>query len=156
MTGQVDLEAGTAEAACLDDLARLHALCFAQAWPASEFGRLLATPGAFSLIARDNAEAVGFLLGRVASDEAEIVSIGVAPQHRRRGIAQGLVTGADEHLRACGALSLFIEVDQDNEAAIGLYAKHGFEQVGLRPGYYDRPDGTRSDAAVMRRRLTCA
>ena len=156
MTGQVDLEVGTSETACLDDLARLHALCFANAWPASEFGRLFAAPGTFSLIARNNAEAVGFLLGRAAADEAEIVSIGVAPRHRRCGIAERLLTGAIGHLRACGALSLFIEVGQDNEAAIGLYVKRGFEQVGLRPGYYKRPDGTCSDAAVMRRRLTCA
>ena len=156
MTCRVDLQAGTCEAACLGDLARLHALCFAQAWPASEFGRLVAMPGAFSLIARDDTEAVGFLFGRVASDEAEIISIGVAPQHRRRGIAARLLTRADDHLRACGALSLFIEVDQDDEAAIKLYLKHGFEQVGLRPGYYNRPEGTHSDAAVLRRQLTCA
>jgi len=156
MTGHGDLEAGTFDAAYLEDLARLHAMCFAQAWPASEFGRLTATPGTFSLIARANANAVGFLLGRVASDEAEIISIGVAPEHRRQGIAARLLTGAGTHLRVCGALSLFIEVDQDNQAAIGLYAKHGFERVARRPGYYNLPDGTRSDAVVMRRRLTDA
>ena len=156
MTGRVVLEAVSSEATDLDDLARLHALCFAQAWPASEFGRLLAMPGAFLVIARSDAEAAGFLLGRLASDEAEIISIGVAPSHRRRGIAARLMARADDHLRGCGALSLVIEVDQDNSAAVGLYLKHGFESVGRRSGYYKQPDGTRADALVMRRQLPWA
>lgn len=156
MTGHVNLEIVSAGTADLDALARLHALCFDQAWPASEFDRLLAMPGAFLLIARDDAGAVGFLLGRVASDEAEIVSIGVAPAHRRRGIAARLVARAHDHLRGCGALSLVIEVDQDNSAAVGLYLNDGFESVGRRSEYYKRPDGTRADALVMRRALPCA
>ena len=156
MTGDVTLEFCASEAACLDDLARLHGLCFAHPWPASEFGRLVEMPGAYALIARDGAEAVGFMLGRAAGDEAEIISIGVAPPCRRRGIATRLMSGSDDHLLKCAVASLFIEVDRDDGAAVGFYTAHGFAQVGLRPGYYRRTGGTRGDAVVMRRQLSCA
>ncbi|MGI9413027.1 MAG: ribosomal protein S18-alanine N-acetyltransferase [Hyphomicrobiales bacterium] len=153
MTRAVTLECGSADGACLDDLARLHGECFATPWPASDFARLLAMPGAFSIIARDGNATAGFILARGAGDEAEIITLGVAQPFRRRGIASRLLERAADRLRADGAVALFMEVAQDNEAAVGLYRMNGFETVGSRPAYYRAPDGTRSDAVVMKRQL---
>jgi [ribosomal protein S18]-alanine N-acetyltransferase len=79
--------------------------------------------------------------------EAEVHTIGVAPEHQRRGagraLLRALLAHADEH-RA----TTFLEVRTDNEAAIALYRNHGFEVVGLRKRYY-QPSG--SDAHTMRR-----
>jgi len=58
-------------------LAPLHAACFAEAWSAETFDRLLAQPGVFARIACDQDNIVGFILVRAAADEAEILSLGV-------------------------------------------------------------------------------
>ena len=74
------------------------------------------------------------VLLRVAADEAEILTIGVAA--RRQGIARALMAAALERARAQGARTMFLEVAADNGAARGLYEMLGFAPAGLRQGYY--------------------
>jgi ribosomal-protein-alanine N-acetyltransferase len=50
---------------------------------------------------------------------------------------------------AQGATRLFLEVADDNAAALALYARAGFSEAGRRPGYYARPDGGRQDALIL-------
>jgi ribosomal-protein-alanine N-acetyltransferase len=50
---------------------------------------------------------------------------------------------------ARGATRLFLEVADDNAAALALYARAGFSEAGRRPGYYARPDGVRQDALIL-------
>jgi ribosomal-protein-alanine N-acetyltransferase len=97
----------------------------------------------------------GDLLGwagiRVLGDTAEILTVGVVPAARRAGIARLMI---DELLREAirrGAREVFLEVRVDNEAARALYEREGFEQVGVRRGYYD---AGRVDAVMMRKALT--
>ena len=56
--------------------------------------------------------------------------------------------------RTRDATDAFLEVAADNAPAIALYTATGFRQSGTRRAYYAHPDGTRSDAIVMTRRLT--
>ncbi|MFD0918606.1 ribosomal protein S18-alanine N-acetyltransferase [Saccharopolyspora rosea] len=87
------------------------------------------------------------VVGRPPHAEAEVHTIGVDPEHQRRGagtaLLRALLARADEH-RA----TTFLEVRTDNDTAIGLYRAHGFEIVGLRKRYY-QPSG--ADAHTMRR-----
>jgi ribosomal-protein-alanine acetyltransferase len=86
----------------------------------------------------------------VLGDQAEILTVGVVPDARRRGIARRLVADLLEHARSRGAGEVFLEVRVDNEPARTLYRSEGFADVGLRRGYYENG---RVDAVVMRREL---
>ena len=121
-------------------LARLHRDAFSgrheRAWSAAEFAGLLSSPGCFAVAARDDDMDVGFALARVVLDEAELLTIGVASTHRRRGVAGGLLAHAMAACATRGAATLFLEVAVDNEAALGLYRANGFRVVGRRAGYF--------------------
>jgi len=124
-------------------LAELHAGCFTERWDALAFAKLLATPGAFALLAVDDEMPLGFALARLAGGEAELLSIGVPPPGRRRGTGAALLAAVRARV---GAAPLFLEVAAGNAAAIALYSAAGFRQVGRRAAYY----ANRQDALVMR------
>ena len=118
----------------LPQLAALHARCFSDAWNMHEFQNLIATGNVLCLIVGE-AEAHGFILIRAAADEAEVLSLAVAPEVRRRGRAHALVLSGAEQAFANGARRLFLEVNVNNTAAGALYRKLGFSEVGRRRGY---------------------
>lgn len=123
-------------------LAALHARAFDAApppWSAEEFAALLAHPGARLLTAPG-----GFALLRHAGGEAELLTLAVALERRRQGIARALLARA---LAATAPDPVFLEVAAANAAARALYAAAGFTEVGRRPGYY----GPGADALVLRR-----
>src|ERR1700758_1501447 len=74
-------------------LAELHAACFEDAWDEAALAALLAMPGAFALIAEAD-RADGFVIARAAAGEAEILSLGVRPDLRRRGLGRSLLQSA--------------------------------------------------------------
>ncbi len=129
-----------------DQLARLHAQCFTnpRPWAPEEFVGLLAGPGSFLLT-----RAQGFLLGRVVADEAELLTLAVAPEARRRGQGRQLVEEFAALARRRGAGVAFLEVAADNLAATQLYLAQGWRIAGRRPGYY----GPKRDALTMRLEL---
>jgi [ribosomal protein S18]-alanine N-acetyltransferase len=86
-----------------------------------------------------NDEAVGFLIGRVAGGEFEILNLAVGVGFRRRGVAAQLVSAALESSRSAGARQAYLEVRASNEAAIALYKQMGFRVCGSRRNYYGHP-----------------
>jgi ribosomal-protein-alanine N-acetyltransferase len=129
-------------------LARLHALLFDAAWDAAGFREMLGHPGAVAFAARagDPPQIVGFIVGRVAADEAEILTVGVARDWQRLGIGRSLVEALALAAAERGANRLYLEVGAGNMAARALYNRLGFEESGRRPGYYVRPGGAAEDA----------
>jgi ribosomal-protein-alanine N-acetyltransferase len=97
----------------------------------------------------------GGLLGwagvMVVATTAEILTVGVVPAARRRGIARLLVADLLAEAVRRGATEAFLEVRVDNEAARSLYAAEGFIEIGVRRGYYG---AGRIDAVTMRKELT--
>ncbi|MDG2521492.1 ribosomal protein S18-alanine N-acetyltransferase [Caulobacter segnis] len=136
-----------AEASDAAALAALHRAAFPSPWSEAELADLM-QDGAFALVE----DGQGFILCRTVLDEAEILTVAVDPAARRLGLGRRLVLAAAGRARKDGAASFFLEVAVDNLAAIGLYETTDFAQVGLRRGYYRRPDGD-VDALVMRRDL---
>lgn len=137
------------------DCARIHAQSFARDWQAAEFENLLAerqviADGAFDAKTR---QMCGFVLSRKAADEAEILTIAVAPSGRRKGVASALLATHLGRLAAAGTKILFLEVDGENLAALALYASFGFRRVGERKAYYARPGEADATALIMRRDL---
>jgi len=139
-------------AADVEVVARLHARCFYDAWGTSMIRQVLEMPGAYGLVARRGGygSIIGFALSRVAADECELLSLGVAPEHRARGIGALLLAAAMARATAERARWFFLEVAEDNEPALKLYTAHGLNRVGRRPDYYENADGSRTNALTMR------
>jgi ribosomal-protein-alanine N-acetyltransferase len=126
----------------------LHRASFELPWSAEEFAKLLEQPGVAGLM-WTGAEPQGFILIRAVADEAEILTLAVAPEFRRRGVAESLLDEAARMLRAGGTHRLFLEVADDNTPARALYEKHGFVATGRRAKYYERASAARVDAVIM-------
>jgi len=116
-------------------LAALHATVFSDPWREKAIRDLFATPGVFA-----HAMAEGFILARIAGDEAEILTLAVVPAVRRKGFGRALVRSAAAHATTLGATSLFLEVGSRNDAAQALYRGLGFKSVGRRKAYYADED----------------
>ena len=141
-----------ASAALATDLARAHAEGFDAPWSQAEIATLFEASGVFGYLV-DEAGPIGMILCRVAFDEAEVLTVAVAPATRRRGIGRALVQAACDRAATSGARSMFLEVAVDNSRAIALYEALEFREAGRRPKYYDRGEHGRVDALVMRRDL---
>jgi ribosomal-protein-alanine N-acetyltransferase len=142
---------GTIEAATrahADVLAAIHAAAFprAEAWSRDVMLLQLEVPATFGLLHSLG----GMILGRVAADEAEILTLAVSPGQRRRGIGSALLGAAMDRAANLGAVSMFLEVAVTNDAARALYAAHRFTAAGRRRRYYT--DGT--DALILRATLS--
>ena len=116
-------------------LAALHAACFARAWDAATLSEMLSSPGMFTFAHDD-----GFVLARTAADEAEILTLAVAPHARGKGLGRALLQAAINKAGTMGATTMFLEVGADNPHALALYAGLGFAKVGARKAYYDGRD----------------
>ncbi len=136
-------------------LAALHRQCFKDHWSAEAISTLLATPGAMAFIASDQKldQPVGFILVRIVADEGEVLSIGVLEHARSRGAGAALIAKV---ATTSGLRSLFLEVAADNQRAVELYTRTGFEVVGRRPGYYARGKQGRVQERVDALTMKCA
>jgi ribosomal-protein-alanine N-acetyltransferase len=125
-------------------LAALHAASFPDPWDAAAITALLATPGTLAFHHAD-----GFVLARIAGDEAEILTLAVMPVARGKGLGRALLQAAINQAQALGAVTMFLEVGVDNPAALALYSGLGFTRVGARKAYYTAAGGS-GDALVLR------
>jgi ribosomal-protein-alanine N-acetyltransferase len=117
-------------------IAQLHAASFGRGWAEDEVYRLLLDSAVVAHRAMSGRTLAGFIMSRMAADEAEILSIAIAPARRGRGLSRSLL---DYHLRSLAGLgtrAVFLEVDEHNTAARRLYDGAGFSEVGRREGYY--------------------
>ena len=90
-------------------------------------------------VAELNGAVAGFLIGRSAADEFEILNMGVSRAHRRNGIGSNLLECALEFSRTSGSARAYLEVRASNAPALALYARHGFAECGRRARYYRDP-----------------
>jgi ribosomal-protein-alanine N-acetyltransferase len=82
---------------------------------------------------------VGFLVGRIAGEEFEILNVAVSRAHRRNGVGSKLLQSALEFSRIAGCVRAYLEVRASNVPAIALYARDGFAECGRRAHYYRDP-----------------
>lgn len=135
--------------------AAIHKARFTPSWSDGELHALLVQDTVFGFVAQQSNAAsrpvtAGFVLARVAVGEAEILTIGVDSRYARAGLGWRLMQAAVREARARSAETMFLEVDETNTSALGLYRKLGFLKVGERRAYYQSADGARTAALVMR------
>jgi [ribosomal protein S18]-alanine N-acetyltransferase len=130
------------------EISALHARICYPAWDEAAVQALLEHPASTSLVAitGDPKIVTGFVIGQLAADEAEILSIGVAPDWQRAGLGKKLVEGLIRAVVRGEAKRLFLEVAEDNGAARALYRSLNFKEAGRRKAYYERQGGAKVDA----------
>jgi len=142
-----------AKDADLSHLADIHREGFTHGWSDGELAKLMANESYFCLVTRQKGKAdkppVAFIMVRTAADEAEIITIATKKSARRKGAALQLLEAVIRRLQGNRATSLFLEVDENNAAAIQLYRKLGFKKVGERKGYYVAQDRENPSTALV-------
>ena len=96
---------------------------------------------------------IGYGVMSLGAGEAHILNVCVREEFRNLGFGRRLLEQLLERAVASGVAEAFLEVRPSNLSAIRLYQRLGFEQIGIRRGYYQAPDG-REDAIVLKRELS--
>ena len=134
-------------------IAALHAGAFSRGWSEHEVEALLLAHNVVAHRASAGRALAGFIMSRIAADEAEILSVASSPAWRGRGVARSLL---GLHLRRLAGLSVravFLEVAENNTPAQRLYARSGFRELSRRENYYRQDGGQASAALILRRDL---
>lgn len=143
----------SADAADAVKIAEIEKICFPyDPWSYDMIlSDIAKNPSVHFFAAETDGEIVGYLGIMRILDEADIINVAVAPEHRKRHIGEAMISAVLDIAKKNDILSLTLEVRADNEPAIGLYEKFGFEREGIRKGYYAY-DGM--DAILMRLNLS--
>jgi ribosomal-protein-alanine N-acetyltransferase len=145
LTGFVLRVATSADVA---EVAALERGCYSDPWPRSAFLALPDDPRVFFAVARGSDGALaGYVVGWYVLDEAEIANLAVAPSDRGKGVGRALLDAVLNDAESRGVADVYLEVRRSNTAALKLYRSRGFEQVGMRKGYYRTPV---EDALILR------
>jgi ribosomal-protein-alanine N-acetyltransferase len=124
-------------------------------WTVRDLAELLGSDGVNGFLIPGDEMPCAMVLLRVVADEAEILTLAVDPNLRRRGLAMDLMRQAIAAATAKGARRMFLEVAADNEGALRLYRRLGFVEVGRRRLYYRRTARIAVDAITMSVDLPC-
>lgn len=108
----------------------------------------LAVPSVVTVATFESNRMTGFVLAQAVTDQAEILTFGVDPARQRQGIGRALLGALVGDLARRGTRALYLDVAEDNTAALALYRGAGFAETTRRRGYYARQSGSR-DAIVM-------
>lgn len=124
-------------------VADLAATCFDRPWSVEAVRDEVARTDRYYLGIFDDGHLVAYAGTADLAGELHVMTVAVAPQRRRQGLARSLVTALLERARSAGHGGATLEVREGDHGAHALYAGLGFEAVGHRPGYYG------ADAAVI-------
>lgn len=129
----------------LEQVKSLLDLCFGDsAWTLDSLRSQLDKSDSRCTVAVEGDRIIGFLAFEQVMDEGSIIEVAVHPDCRRKGIARSMITAAIQS--AEGLNTVFLEVRESNIPAVSLYESLGFERIGVRKGYYQKP---KEDAVIM-------
>ena len=121
-------------------------------WSSSQYKEEFSSPTRHFVVALDDQQSIVGYAGVFApgAAEADVLTVGVVPEHRGQGIAKALMALITDWARAQGSTAMMLEVKTDNSAAIGLYESFGYTKLNVRKDYF----GQGLDAQVMRLELS--
>ena len=130
-------------------VAELEKICFGtEAWSVNSIASELNNALSLWIVAMEGDTVLGYIGSQTVMGETDMMNIAVHPDHRRRMIGTGLITGLIGALAKQGSHSLTLEVRASNDPAIAMYTLYGFSQVGRRKNYYRNP---KEDALILRK-----
>ncbi len=132
----------------VEQIAQLEKQYFSSPWDARSIASELKNDLSLWLVALEDDCVVGYIGSQTVCGETDMMNVAVQPDYRRRGVGQILVEQLIAELKNRGSSALSLEVRISNQAAIALYTKLGFRQVGCRPNYYRAP---KEDALILRK-----
>ncbi len=144
----MSLRSETASEGWLEEVLRIERTSFPDPWTDQAFRAEFANQWSYFRLALEEGALRGYIVCWIIPLELHVLNLAVDPGARRSGVASFLLAEALDHFSSLGGGLATLEVRRSNLAAKELYLAHGFEVVGLRPGYYQR---LREDALIMSR-----
>ena len=131
----------------LDAVVGIETEAFTTPWQKETFAGLIDRDGVELLVmTQENEGVIGYAVLWCILDQGELANLAITPALRRSGLGSHLLRQVMRVAKEGGVEKLFLEVRESNQAAIDLYHRFGFNDVGLRRGYYQNP---KEDARVM-------
>ena len=127
-------------------IAEIESECFSMPWKYDDFLKALNEKQLFKVVEAGE-EVVGYFLALVVCDEAQIATIAVKKEHRKKGCAKKVLEAAIVEAWARGLNVMYLEVRKSNADALLLYDNIGFERMGERKNFYEKPT---EDAVTMK------
>jgi ribosomal-protein-alanine N-acetyltransferase len=141
----MEVKIETATIRLLDTLFKIEQQCFSEeAFSKRQIAYLLTDYNTIALVARAGGEVAGFIIAQVETDDGEyghIITLNVAANFRKKGIATKLLGEMEDLLKQRGIRECRLEVREDNNSAIKLYHKLGYQTVGKLERYYGKKHG---------------
>jgi ribosomal-protein-alanine N-acetyltransferase len=131
----------------LDAMMAIERVNFPFPWTEGNFKDSM-NSGYICLVMEHGKELIGYAVLMMVLDEAHLLNISVAKSYQGQGWGRYLLVQMMEIGREKGGLNMFLEVRPSNRSALGLYESMGFNEMGIRPGYYPAHNG-REDAVLM-------
>jgi len=128
-------------------IVEIEKVSFSDPWDKQLFLDAIGPEDKYLMIAEGGKEVQGYVVFEKILNEGHITNLAVAEKHRKKGIAAGLVSYVLDLARGLGIKEIFLEVRGSNEAAMKLYSKFGFREIGRRKGYYPKAN---EDALVLK------
>ena len=135
-----------------ESLAEIEKACFTTPWSMEALRQdLIGNENAIYIVVQgDEGELLGYLSVWCVADEGQIMTVAVMPEHRRKHVASVLMHAMLKVTEERGVKSHTLELRKSNEAALGLYEKFGFREIGVRKNFYRFPT---EDAIVMMKNM---
>jgi len=131
----------------LDAVMAIERVNFPFPWSEGNFKDSI-NSGYVCLVMEQADQVVGYAVLMMVLDEAHLLNISVAKTYQGKGWGRYLLVHMMDVGRDKGGLNMFLEVRPSNHSALGLYERMGFNEMGVRPGYYPAHHG-REDAVLM-------
>lgn len=135
----------------LDEAASIHRQCLPMPWSKQLFEETIQDCGHIGLMALVDGVFIGFVLGRITQDEAEILTLAVSKNWQGKGIGSKLLRLLIEKLEKKDVRSMLLEVKASNDIALRMYRSFGFERIGQRANYYPPLIGHLRTADVLQK-----
>ena len=122
----------------LSEVASIEEMSFSLPWSLESL-ELMLTDQASALVALEDGRVLGYVGMMCVLDEGQIINVAVHPNARRRGVGRTLMEAAQAYAKERGIAFLSLEVRESNIAARSLYSSLGWEEQGIRKGFYSHP-----------------